>query len=435
MNSRGDGGRESEEEEKRQESERAEMTSPVEIYRAACAALEVPPNSGLLRIMPASTVHLSGVRVMHLGRNFLGDRGVVPLLSVLAHASSLHTLNLRDNGVGNDGVRALCRGLRRLPALKVLELSGNPFTFLAARRLVHLCEESATLTVVGVEGTLMTETLKASILRRIHEAVQRREKRKQLPPGPLAGERRSVRAVAAAGKAVEAAAAAAAAGTTQPSLLLAEDAAAPRSPSPRDAGPLNSVHSPVLQNPGSAATSSEGKRETPNAPAGQTGGEAIASALPPLAPPPPGDLDDQPPAWLDEEDGANNDEAGEEVPAAAKGNAADGTALLEEAAGLKAPPREGVLSAAEEVPPWQASKVDATLTAVVSIHTPVHSFRRMEKPAASASATGYTSSFSLEVRAAEAEGKLLEFASTTAKEDDFLDLLFGSEGGSGGGFA
>ncbi|KEG09917.1 putative calpain-like cysteine peptidase, partial [Trypanosoma grayi] len=157
----------------------AVMTSACEMYRRECSALHIPPNSGLLRMLPGGNADMSGVTVMHFGRNFLGDRGVVPLLRVIGQATALHTLNLRDNGIGNGGVKALCSALRKHPSLKVLELSGNPFTYLAARQLVHLCEDSGSIAFIGVENTLMTETLKASIVRRLQEALRRRESRKR----------------------------------------------------------------------------------------------------------------------------------------------------------------------------------------------------------------------------------------------------------------
>ncbi|KAH9597616.1 Leucine-rich repeat [Trypanosoma melophagium] len=154
------------------------MTSPRDLYRQECEALGIVANSGLLRMLPETTAQIQGVSVMHLGRNYLGDRGIIPLLHVVAQAKSLHTLNLRDNGIGNDGIRAICRVLRRHPSLCVLELSGNPFTYLAARQLVHLCEDSDKITFIGMENTLMTEQLRISITHRLQAALKRRENRR-----------------------------------------------------------------------------------------------------------------------------------------------------------------------------------------------------------------------------------------------------------------
>ncbi|ORC89540.1 putative calpain-like cysteine peptidase [Trypanosoma theileri] len=154
------------------------MIGPKDVYRRECEALDIIPNSGLLRMLPDTTVQIEGVSVMHFGRNYLGDRGILPLLEVIIQAKSLHTLNLRDNGIGNDGVRALCRALRHHPSLRVLELSGNPFTYLAARQLVHLCEDSDTITFIGMENTLMTEPLRVSILHRLEKALKHREDRR-----------------------------------------------------------------------------------------------------------------------------------------------------------------------------------------------------------------------------------------------------------------
>lgn len=157
------------------------MASPKELYRHACENIFILPNSGLLRELPETDSSLSDMSQMSLARNFLGDRGVLPLLSVIKHATSLHTLDLSENGIGNNGVKAICHALRHHQSLKSLELSGNPFTYLAARRLVVLCGSCPSLTFIGVEKTLMTEPLKEGIIRRLNKVIEMRNKEKIAP--------------------------------------------------------------------------------------------------------------------------------------------------------------------------------------------------------------------------------------------------------------
>ncbi|RNC58612.1 putative calpain-like cysteine peptidase [Trypanosoma cruzi] len=386
------------------------MASPKEMYEKECRALGVPPNSGLLRMLPESTVNLSGLSVMHLGRNFLGDRGVVPFVHIIAQASSLHTLNLRENGIGNEGVKVLCRGLRRLPALKVLELSGNPFTFLAARQLVYLCEDSAVLSVIGVEGTLMTEKLKTSIIHRIREAVKRREKRKQLSQQPSVdrddGQKDMAEGVAEAATTLQS----------------------------RNTGGLclrKSVLSLVSQDSMSTAMSSEFKKNESDDQAGLRDASEFASPRPPLPPPLP-DHAHQSPLWFDASEDEEQKEEEKEISVATAENdeklmidTAGGISFLVEVEELRATSVERELRAHEEMLPWQVSRADDPLRSLQSTHTRIASHRTTEKRSESGTAISFPSSFTLELRTAEAEGKLAECTKST-KGDDFLDLLFGS---------
>ncbi|CBH15005.1 hypothetical protein, conserved [Trypanosoma brucei gambiense DAL972] len=178
------------------------MESPVEMYRSHCQAVGVAMNSALLRGLPETTEKLRNMKVMHFGRNFLGDRGILPLLPVIKQAKSLHTLDLRNNGIGNEGVKALCRQLRDHPSLRVLELGGNPFTYLAARQLTYLCEYNDRITFIGVDDTLMTEPLRQSIVHRMQATMKRREnrrQRKQASPNVIDNEENTTEEVTATG--------------------------------------------------------------------------------------------------------------------------------------------------------------------------------------------------------------------------------------------
>ncbi|EKF31018.1 hypothetical protein MOQ_005153 [Trypanosoma cruzi marinkellei] len=403
------------------------MASPKEMYEKECRALGITPNSGLLRMLPESTVNLSGVTVMHLGRNFLGDRGIVPFVHIIPQASSLHTLNLRENGIGNEGVKVLCRGLRRLPALKVLELSGNPFTFLAARQLVYLCEDSAVLSSIGVEGTLMTEKLKMSIIHRIRETVKRREKRKQLSQEPFVARDGSQKDTA------EGAAEAAEEVVEQAASIGAEEATTLQSKSIGGLCLRKSILSLVSQESMGAATGSEIKGSEPEDPAGPRGANEFASPRPPLPPPLPDDTDGSP-LWFRKSEDEEKKEVEEEMSVATEKNeeksmidTTGGISFLVEVEEVKATSVEGELRAQEEMLPWQVSRADDPLRSVPSTHTRLASHRTTEKRSESGTAISFPSSFTLELRTAEAEGKLAESGKST-KGDDFLDLLFGSEG-------
>ncbi|EPY16952.1 hypothetical protein STCU_10893 [Strigomonas culicis] len=201
------------------------MTSSHDIYTSACARLQVHPNSALLNVfavlrheVPDGAADRDGaaglLQEMALDRNLLGPRGLQALLPVLSfNRQTLHTLRLNGNRLRNESAYALRHLLyTSFPALRVVDLSDNPFTYRAAKCLAEMAEglpplgaaaappprgassASAPLIVRLREGlahvghdnhiaevvlarTLLSARQQACVEQRIRDAIRRREER------------------------------------------------------------------------------------------------------------------------------------------------------------------------------------------------------------------------------------------------------------------
>ncbi|KPI86168.1 hypothetical protein ABL78_4757 [Leptomonas seymouri] len=121
------------------------MMSLGSVYEESCRASKVQPNSALCRYFTANMA-AQPLHVLSLSSNLVGPRGLEALLPVLHLCRhTLHTLDLSYNNLDNRAIQRLTRWLMTssgdgLPALRRLELQGNPFTYQAGKCLVHCCE-------------------------------------------------------------------------------------------------------------------------------------------------------------------------------------------------------------------------------------------------------------------------------------------------------
>ena len=92
-----------------------------DVYKAACVAMGIKPNSGVMRILP--TEPGAHVRCLNLGLNYIGVRGVLPMLEVLKHNKGLTVLDLQDNNLENGEVQALAQLLMESPGSNLTSLN------------------------------------------------------------------------------------------------------------------------------------------------------------------------------------------------------------------------------------------------------------------------------------------------------------------------
>ncbi|KPA78307.1 hypothetical protein ABB37_06444 [Leptomonas pyrrhocoris] len=121
------------------------MTSLLSVYEEGCRTSRVTPNSALHSYF-ATRSSDEPLHIFSLSSNQVGPRGLRALLPVwLLCRHTLHTLDLSRNNLGNGAISQLTRWLATtsddgFPALRRLELCGNPFTYQAGKCLVHCCE-------------------------------------------------------------------------------------------------------------------------------------------------------------------------------------------------------------------------------------------------------------------------------------------------------
>lgn len=146
----------------------ASTMSLSEVYRHHCRDHGIKPNSGVLRMLPKDEG--AHVRELNLGLNYIGVKGIQPLLEVLRQNSGLQKLNLRDNNLENNEIRSLVQVLlsRAGESLTALDISNNPVSLAGGSAIVDLLSRQRQLTDLEIQGTL----IQPKILERIEDQLR-----------------------------------------------------------------------------------------------------------------------------------------------------------------------------------------------------------------------------------------------------------------------
>eukprot|EP01065_Artemidia_motanka_P035012 TRINITY_DN4296_c4_g2_i1.p1 TRINITY_DN4296_c4_g2~~TRINITY_DN4296_c4_g2_i1.p1 ORF type:complete len:799 (+),score=295.57 TRINITY_DN4296_c4_g2_i1:69-2399(+) len=158
-------------------AEREPGSSLAEIYRRFCSEQGIKPNSGVCRILPKEPdTHMSE---LNLGLNYIGIKGIQPLLEVLRRNQGLQVLNLCDNNLENAEVRSLVQVLLSAAGsdLTTLNLANNPISLAGGSALVDLITRQKRITHLQVDGTL----IQPKVLDRIEEQLRANRGEAQQP--------------------------------------------------------------------------------------------------------------------------------------------------------------------------------------------------------------------------------------------------------------
>ncbi|GET90805.1 calpain-like cysteine peptidase, putative [Leishmania tarentolae] len=134
-----------------------------EIYRKRCDELGCACNSAVIQLLSDVPGEVTSLTSLDLSRNFLGRKGVIPLLDVIESAAQLRSLDLRDQQLGNDTVEVICARLRRHPSLLTLNLSNNPITLAISSALLELASQNTVLQNIYLENTLVRPSMVTAI--------------------------------------------------------------------------------------------------------------------------------------------------------------------------------------------------------------------------------------------------------------------------------
>jgi hypothetical protein len=143
--------------------------SHLDVYKAYCSALAIKPNSGLLKTLPSEPgKHCSTI---NLDLNYIGVRGVRPLIEILKLNRGLTLLNLKDNNLENAEVRQIVNVLMGEPGNTIthLDLSNNPISLAGGSAIMDLVARQPSLRTVVLRGTL----IQAKVVEKITEAASR----------------------------------------------------------------------------------------------------------------------------------------------------------------------------------------------------------------------------------------------------------------------
>lgn len=124
-----------------------------DVYEEACKAADVNVNSALAKSFPERHgAPLSG-DVLDLSRNYVGDRGLIPVLSVIQRSPHLRKLILCENGLRNNAVKHLCAVAAKHPNLVSIDLSDNYISEGAGNAIETLLLENSKILEVGFRNT------------------------------------------------------------------------------------------------------------------------------------------------------------------------------------------------------------------------------------------------------------------------------------------
>ncbi|CAG9573273.1 conserved hypothetical protein [Leishmania major strain Friedlin] len=150
----------------------------VALYRQFCAEEGCKANSAFLRYMQDRGGHFSLER-LNLGSNYLGSKGLRPVIRMIDLCQTIVSINLENNGINNDAVMGLCEVLQRHVSITSLNLSHNPISVAGGKRLLQLVEDNPRITELLLNGTDIFEGSQS----RIRMALQRNSAT-QLGSGP-----------------------------------------------------------------------------------------------------------------------------------------------------------------------------------------------------------------------------------------------------------
>eukprot|EP01028_Stygiella_incarcerata_P011338 TRINITY_DN6360_c0_g1_i1.p1 TRINITY_DN6360_c0_g1~~TRINITY_DN6360_c0_g1_i1.p1 ORF type:complete len:217 (+),score=86.11 TRINITY_DN6360_c0_g1_i1:142-792(+) len=139
---------EQEEEEEEQEEEKKEEEIPKEdavpmSYVELCERNSVTPNSYLLQLFETHELH--EIDVVDLSHNYIGDRGVLPLLEILGQCQKLKKLILKENGLRNNAAIAIAHAFLDHPSLTSIDLSGNQISATGGKALLELLQTNRSI--------------------------------------------------------------------------------------------------------------------------------------------------------------------------------------------------------------------------------------------------------------------------------------------------
>jgi hypothetical protein len=124
-----------------------------DVYEESCRASDVHVNSALARFFPERHGAPLSVDTLDLSRNFVGDRGLIPVLAVIQRSPHLRKLVLCENGLRNNAVKLLCNVCVKHPSIVSVDLSDNFISEGAGNAIEQLLAENPRITDVGFRNT------------------------------------------------------------------------------------------------------------------------------------------------------------------------------------------------------------------------------------------------------------------------------------------
>ncbi|KAG8344715.1 putative calpain-like cysteine peptidase [Trypanosoma vivax] len=142
--------------------------SPREVYEMKCVEMHCRKNSALCRFLSDTPDDFNSLTLIDLSKNFVGPRGILPLLEMVRFCKNLKELDLREQQLDQNAIDVICLVLRNHPAVVLLNLSDNPLTMSAGLSLLQLAKANPNIGYIILERT----HIKPSLLRAIEAQLK-----------------------------------------------------------------------------------------------------------------------------------------------------------------------------------------------------------------------------------------------------------------------
>ena len=134
-----------------------------DVYKTKCAELGCKANSLLVKELCKVPDVFDTATTLDLSNNFVGPKGLLPVLEVVKVSSGLRYLSLRDNQLTNKCVMNLADVVQTHKGITALDLSNNPITIGAGKAILEMVKVNTQLEEVYLENTCVKEMLLRAI--------------------------------------------------------------------------------------------------------------------------------------------------------------------------------------------------------------------------------------------------------------------------------
>ncbi|KAG5479333.1 hypothetical protein LSCM1_04590 [Leishmania martiniquensis] len=143
------------------------MPSNAELYMYYCRRSACHPNSAVKRYLDETAG--SPLEVVDVSANYLGLRGLIPVLDLVKNTKTVHTLDVSNNTMEQGQVEHLAYCLALHPSMRTLRLCNNGLHDGHVDALLQLLAENVSIEVFSVSGNNLT----AASLQAIEEALEK----------------------------------------------------------------------------------------------------------------------------------------------------------------------------------------------------------------------------------------------------------------------
>ncbi|GET88246.1 calpain, putative [Leishmania tarentolae] len=153
------------------------MPSNAELYTYYCRRSACHPNSAVKQYLNGTAS--SPLEVVDVSGNYLGSRGLIPVLDLVKNTKTVHTLDLSNNTMELEHVQHLAYCLALHPCIRTVRLCNDGLHDGHVDALLQLLAENASIEEVRVEGNNLTVASVQALTRALEKSKAVREQRRR----------------------------------------------------------------------------------------------------------------------------------------------------------------------------------------------------------------------------------------------------------------